>query len=94
LPPLRGERPLSLEGRTDRGVRGIEHGQQPVAGGLDDDATAAPHSRSQQAIVRLERGGHRLELILPEAGAAPDVGEQERARDRGLIDHVELWICG
>lgn len=93
-PVVRGERSLSFQRRADRGAHRVEHGEQPVPGGLDDDAAGVPDHGCQQPIVRLERGCHRLVVIFPEAGAALDVRDQERTRHRGPIDHVGLSSGG
>ena len=88
-PGVRGKRPLSGDRRPDRGVDAVEHGKQPVAGRLDDGPAGSFDRGCEQAIVGFERDGHRLAMVLPEAGAALDVGEQERPRRRDLVTHVE-----
>jgi hypothetical protein len=61
---------------------GGEDGHHPVAGRLDHLAVRAGDGGPQDAVVALEGGLHGLRELLPEPGAALDVGEQEDQRSR------------
>jgi hypothetical protein len=68
---------LAVERRGDR-VDGVgEDRDQPVAGGLDHGSSAALDDRPEQRVVEGERSGHRRRPLLPQPGAALDVGDQE-----------------
>ena len=64
--------------------RGAEHRHEPVARGLDDLAAGAVDRGAQQLVVPAECGPHGVGRLLPQAGAALDVGEQDRDDTRRL----------
>jgi hypothetical protein len=50
---------------------------QTVANHLYNDAVVAIYRCTDQRVMACERHGHPLTLLLPQAGAAFDVGEEE-----------------
>ncbi|HLW12350.1 MAG TPA: hypothetical protein VKU81_06600 [Casimicrobiaceae bacterium] len=59
---------------------------ESIAGRLDDEPSPGFDGTPRERIMAGEGGPHALGLLLPEARAAFDVGEQER-RDGGLFLH-------
>ena len=69
-------------------VHGIERiakcSVQTVANHLYNDSVVAIYRCTYQHVVACERRGHSLTLLLPQAGAAFDVGEEESNDARGI----------
>ena len=76
--------------RVDRVGRGGERGVHPVAGGLHHVAVVRLDRRTQDLVVAGERGLHRVGVLLPEAGRALDVGEEEGDRPGRQVSHGGL----
>ena len=77
-----GESPLTGDRRIDRARRVVEDTDHTVAGVLHDAAAGAHDDLVQQRVVLVERGQHLVGKPVPQAGAALDVGEQERSTHR------------
>ena len=92
LRPLRRDEPaLGRDRRGDGRDRLREDGHDPVAGGLDDLAARVGDRGTDDRVVLREGGAHRQRVLLPQAGAALDVGEEECQRrfgqgDRGAVN--------
>ena len=81
LAPLGGgQGALGGEARGDALVRRREDGHQPVAGRLDHDAVGRFDRVAEDRVMARQGVGHRGGQVLPEPGAARDVGEQEGQR--------------
>ncbi len=73
-----GERALQLHRGAD-GIEWIAEGRvQPVARLLHDVPAVPFHRLARERVVARHRRAHPIGLLLPEAGAALDVGEKER----------------
>ena len=72
-----GQRVQHLQGGGQRVQRIVKHGVDAVAGGLDQPAPVRPHRPASNLVVAGQRGAHALGVLLPEPGAALDVGEQK-----------------
>jgi hypothetical protein len=84
LRPLRREEPALGGGRgADRLDRRLEDRHEPVAGGLDDLAARVGNRGADDGVVLSEGRAHRQRVLLPQAGAVLDVGEEERQRRFG-----------
>jgi hypothetical protein len=80
------ERLLQIRCGADR-VQGIHEVRvNAIARGLHDGAAIACDDVTRQRIVTRERRAHALGVLLPEARASLDVGEQERD-DAGCCGH-------
>src|SRR5204862_3479475 len=65
-----------------------------IADGLEDGAAVGFNRGADQIVVAGQGVAHRLRELLPEPGAALDVGEQEGARRRGQGDAPGCqWLC-
>jgi hypothetical protein len=69
-----------------RCVKGSAKG---IAHGFEDVAAVGLNGGAEESVVAGQRLLHRFEVLLPEAGAAFDVGEQEGDRRARRIYHVE-----
>jgi len=79
-PRFECDRALRRDGRVDAVRRRREDRVSAVAG-LLHHVPAVRHDRvPQDLVVARERGSHLARLLLPEAGRAFDVGEQEGDR--------------
>ena len=78
----------------DRLRTGIEYGVQAIAGSLEDQASLVFDRCAQEIVVLLQRGAHRVRRVLPQMGAAFDIGEQERGAAQRLhgelLDNAEM----
>ncbi len=86
-PAFRGQHPLGGQRRLDPAQHGREHGVQTVAGGLHDHPAVGLHRVTQDGVVALERGAHRLGELFPQAGRPLEVGEEERHGSGRKIAH-------
>src|SRR5437899_3294509 len=78
---------LQLHRGTDGVARIFECGVDSVAGRLHDDASMFLHRCPANRVMTCQRRPHPLGLLLPQTGAALDVGEQER-RNAGRRLHA------
>ncbi len=86
-PALRCQRPLCIEGRG-YGIRsGGEGGLDGIADGFEEHAVVCLDCCPQERVVALDRRRHRRLVLLPERGAALDVGEEEGDGAGGEIGH-------
>ena len=76
-PGLRRERRRGRAGGRERVARGGERRAERVADGLEDAAVVPLDGFAQESVVASQCGPHRLGALLPEPGAALDVGEEE-----------------
>ena len=83
-----GQRVLQLQHRQQGLQRLLEDGVDAVARAFDDAPTVRLHGASVECVVPGQRGTHQVGLLLPQAGAALDVGEQETDGGRGGSGHV------
>ena len=79
-PRLREQRRAGRRSAAVTAPVGGEDRHEPVAGRLDDLAARSAIADREDHVVARERRAHRLRVLLPEAGAALDVGEQEGQR--------------
>ena len=86
---------FSVKGRLGR-KRGpqrlvglVEGGVEGVPGGLEDVSSVGLDTGAEQGVVSCEGGAHGVGVPLPQAGAALDVGKQERERPDGQV--VVMW---
>ena len=70
------ERSLNRQRRDDRVERIVEPRMNAVAGRFHDNAAVALHRSFDDRVVSRECPAHLLGLLLPQARAALDVGEQ------------------
>jgi hypothetical protein len=71
------ERLLQDRSGVKRVQRVPESGVHPVAGHFHDHATVSFHRLPRQGIVFRQGERHPLPLLLPQAGAALDIGEKK-----------------
>ena len=84
---LGGEGALGFQGRREGiGSRG-KGGTELVADRLEDLAAMGLDGGAEKRVMASEGSPHRLGLLLPEAGAALDVREEECDRDCRQIRH-------
>jgi hypothetical protein len=76
------ESPLGRNGGGDRRFRSVEAREHPVAGALHNGSAGLLDGAAKQLVVDLQGAGHLVPMVLPEATAALDVGEQERRGPR------------
>ena len=79
-----GERLLQRERGSDRIERIVEGGVSAVAGRLHDHAMVRLHDRARDRIVASQREAHPPRVMLPQTGAALDVGKEKRCGGYGL----------
>jgi hypothetical protein len=84
------ERPLQLERRIDRVERIVEGSMDAVSGRFYDKAAIPLNRRASDRIVACQRMPHPLGFLLPESGAALDVGKEKSAKRAG-IGHAGTW---
>ena len=82
------ERLLQHRRRAQRIQRIAKRGIHAVTGHFDDDAAVLLDGLPRQRIVRSECPGHPLAFLLPEPGAALDVGEK-KSRQSWRAVHAE-----
>jgi hypothetical protein len=86
------EPPRQLDDRHHGVQRIAENRVDTIAGRLDERTLPRFDGGARERIMAGERVAHALGLLVPQPGAALDVGEQER-RDRGLLLHQSprIW---
>src|SRR5712692_202056 len=95
-PRLGGEGALDVRRGRDRVAGAAEHRQGRVAFafGLDEDTAGLADDVLDDAVVALQREGHRFGVAFPEAGRTLDVGEEEgddAARESGGGSWLGGW---
>jgi hypothetical protein len=83
-PSLTTQSPLGIEGGRKRAARGVESGNHPVAGRLEESALGPIDGSSHDRIVSRKGGCHGDGLLFPVTRARLDVGEQKRLHQRGI----------
>ena len=68
---------LNRHGDSDRVADGIEPGEEPVAGVLDEIAVTALHRSPRDPVVHPQRLAHRVRRGGPQLSRTLDVGEDE-----------------
>ena len=87
-PRLDGERLLRGQRSGQPVRRRGEGGIERVAAGLEDVAAVLADRLAQQDVVARQGHAHEVGILLPQPGAAFDVGEQEGDRPRR---HRDRW---
>jgi hypothetical protein len=84
------ERPLERGGGSDGVGCAGEDGEEAVAfaPAFDDPAVGLSDGGCHEGVVAGQRRAHRRGVLLPEAGAAFDVGEEEGDGPRREIEHA------
>jgi hypothetical protein len=90
LPRLVVQRPLGIERRGHGVGSAREDRTELVAHSLEDIAAVRLDCVSQEPFVTGERIGHLATVLLPEEGAALDVGEEKGDRAGGQVGHGRL----
>ena len=67
--------PLKCDDGVDSVHRVVEGGIDSVAGHLHDDSPVPLHGDARQGVMPRQRSRHPLRFLLPEPGAAFDIGE-------------------
>jgi hypothetical protein len=97
VPAFLLQRPLRIKGGGECVGRPGEHRVDAVAGSLEDHSAVRADCLAQQAVMAGKRRPHRRVMLLPQLGAAHDIGEQERdcsARERLRFPrHSQRRIC-
>ena len=91
-PLLAGQRALRVDRSRHCVGCSAERSVQAIAGGLHHMAVALLHRASQDLVVARQRIAHRLGMLLPEAGRALEIGEQERHRPRREVSHPSISL--
>ena len=85
---------LGAEAGADTVDGRVEDGHEAVADRLHDLAARALDGAAQDGVVALERLLHGLLVLLPQAGAALDVGKEEGERARRRLGTRGLHLRG
>ena len=80
-----GDCTLQREGCTDRVEGIIKSGVNAVACRLDDHAAVRLHRSARDCVMSRQCLAHPLGFVLPEPGAAFDVGEEKRRERTGIV---------
>ena len=83
-----GQRLLHVQRRSERVQRIVEDGMDSIAGHLHHRAVAMLDRAARERVVRGQRLRHPSAVLLPQRGAALDVGKK-KGRDCGWVVHAK-----